>query len=83
MLNNLLGAGAEASTCAEGAGERADDHVDLVRVYVLVFGDAAACSAEDSVGPGFVEDEAEFEAGLELDLAVVFSKTSFCNDAGC
>ena len=48
--------------------ERADDHVDRRRVGVRGLGGAAARRAEDAVGPGFVEDDAEFVAGFEMDL---------------
>ena len=68
MVDNLLGAGAEATSCAQWAGERADNHVNAGRVAILVLRDAAAGAAEDAKGPGFVEDEAEFVAEFELDL---------------
>lgn len=71
--DDLLRAGAEAARCAEGACQRSDDHVDLGGVDVLVLGDAAAGTAEDAEGGGFVEEETEFVAAFELDLLQAFS----------
>ena len=69
MLDDLVGPRAEAAGGGEGARHRADDHVDLGGVDVLVLGDAAARAAEDAEGVGFVEDQAEFVFVLEFDLA--------------
>ena len=77
MLDDLVGAGAEAATCAEGPGEGADYHVDFGRVDVLVLGDTAAGAAQDAEGPCFIEDEAEFVAELEFDLCIVSTGTCF------
>lgn len=56
VMNDFLGSGAEAAAGDEWAGQRSHDHVDFGGVDVLVFRDAAACSAEHAERPGFVED---------------------------
>lgn len=45
VLDDLFGAGAEATAGGKGAGHGADDHVDRHGVDVLVLGDAAAGAA--------------------------------------
>jgi hypothetical protein len=71
VLDDFFVAGAETASSAEGTGEGADNHVDFSGVDVLGFGDAAAGAAKDAVGPGFVEDEAEFVLEFEFDLGIV------------
>ena len=68
MFYDLGAACAEATAGAEGACEGADDHVDVDRVDVRVFGEAAGGAAEDAKGKGFVEDEAELVFLFEVDL---------------
>ena len=62
VLDDLIGACAEAATCAERTRERADDHVDFVWVDGLEVCQAGATRAEDAVGKGFIEDETELVA---------------------
>jgi len=76
MFYDFCARGAETAAGAEGAGERANDHVDGGGVYVLGFCDAAAGAAEDAVGPCFVEDEAEFVFEFEFDLEHTQNKIS-------
>ena len=76
MFHNLVGADAEATAGAEGAGEGTDDHVHFGGVNVLMLSEAATGTAEDAEGPGFVEDEAELVAEFELDLGGV--SYAFC-----
>lgn len=71
MFYDFFVAGAETASCAERTGERTDDHVDFGCVDVLCFCDAATSAAEDAIGPGFVEDEAEFVLELEFDLSTI------------
>ena len=72
MLDDLVVSRAETAGCAEGPGEGADDHVDLLGVDVLRLGDAAAGPAEHAKGPRLVEDDAELVLFLELDLGFFF-----------
>jgi hypothetical protein len=71
MFDDFFVCGAEAAGCAERTREGTDNHVDFSGVDVLGFGDAAAGAAKDAVGPGFVEDEAEFVLEFEFDLGIV------------
>ena len=43
----------------------------------MVLGEATPVTAEDTDGPGFVEDEAEFVAVFELDLWKAVSNQEF------
>lgn len=68
MSNNVLGAHAEATACAQGPSQGTDNHFYLGRVDVLRFGDAAARSPEDAKRPRLVEDHAELVLLFQLDL---------------
>jgi hypothetical protein len=68
MLDDFGGSSAESSTSANWSSERSNKHVYFVRVNVLCFGDTTTSCAEDAVGPGFVEDEAEFVTEFKFDL---------------
>lgn len=71
MFDDFGGASAEAAASADGMTKGADKHVNGEGVDVLVFRDAAAGTAEDAEGVGFVEDEAVFEALFEFDLGML------------
>jgi len=59
MLDDFVGACAEAAACAEWARERADDHIDFVWIDGLEVCKAGTTGAEDAVREGFVEDKTE------------------------
>lgn len=67
MLDHLFRAGAEATSRDQSPGQTADNHVHVRGINVLHLGHAAACGAQDAVGPGLVEDDAEFVLVLEAD----------------
>lgn len=68
MLYDIGGAGAETATGAEGTRKRTNNHINGGGVDVLGFRDTAAGAAEDTKGPGLVEDKAEFVAEAEFNL---------------
>lgn len=68
MGDDVLVACTEATAGAQGASQRADDHVDLGGVDILRLCDAATCSTQDTEGPGLIEDDAELVLLFELDL---------------
>lgn len=68
VLDNVIVACTEAAAGTQGTGKRADDHVDEGRVDILVLGETSAGTAEDTVGPGLIEDKAELVAEFEFDL---------------
>ena len=67
MLDDLVGASAEAARGAERASHTPDDHVHVRGVDVLVLGEPTAGAAEDEERGRFVEDEAVFVALFQVD----------------
>ena len=68
MLDDLVGACAEAAAGAERASERSDDHVYFGWVDVLVLRETTAGTTYHAEGPALVENEAELVAESEFDL---------------
>lgn len=74
MLYDIGGASAKTATSAKGTRKRTNDHINGGGVDILGFRDTATGAAEDTKGPGLVEDEAEFVAEAEFNLGVLLAR---------
>ena len=68
MFYDFGGSGTKSSTCAKGASQRADDHVNEVWVHVLEFRQATGSAAKDTERRALIEYEAKPVAGFEGNL---------------